>query len=188
MFLVAFLGLACLSVPLLGGNLARLAEVRIADVWAVMASLGLQIMVITVMPDAHPAGLAVAHVASYALAGYFLWVNRHIPGLVIIGVGWALNALVIAVNGGVMPAAPEVAEAGSRGAETAQEFLNSRPLDAPRLSFLGDNFSLPESWPLHNVFSIGDVFIALGAFVALHWICRSLIARVFTRRAHLAHP
>lgn len=183
MFLVAFLILALVSVPLLGGNVARLADVRIAHVWSVMAALGMQIMVITVMPDAHPGALAIAHVLSYGFAGYFLWVNRTVPGLWILGLGWAMNALVIVVNGGIMPAAERLADAGSRGAD-ASGFLNSQPLSSPRLSFLGDNFSLPQSWPLHNVFSIGDVFIALGAFVALHWICGSLLARTFGGRAH----
>ena len=183
MFLVAFLVLAFLSVPLTGGKVARLADVRIDHTWSVIAALGLQIMVITVMPDAHPGALAVAHIVSYGFAGYFLWVNRAIPGLVILGAGWAMNALVIVANGGIMPAAEKLADAGSRGAE-ATGFLNSQPLAAPKLSFLGDNFSLPQSWPLHNVFSMGDIFIALGAFVALHWICGSLVARAFGSRAH----
>lgn len=181
MFLVAFLGLALLSVPLTGGKVGRLADVRIEHAWSVIAALGLQIMVITVMPDAHPGALASAHVVSYGFAGYFLWVNRAIPGLVILGTGWAMNALVILLNGGVMPAAERLAAAGSRGTD-ASGFLNSQPLASPRLSVLGDNFSLPQAWPLHNVFSLGDVFIALGAFVALHWICGSIVARSFNGR------
>jgi hypothetical protein len=181
-FLVAFLALAVASVPLLGGQLGRLADVHIRHGWAVAAALGTQIMIITVLPDAHPGALAVAHVASYLLAGYFLWVNRSIPGLVILGVGWAMNALVIAVNGGIMPAAKHLAGAGSRGAPVAGEFLNSQALSAAKLAFLGDNFSLPRSWPLHNVFSLGDIFIAIGAFVAVNWICGTIVARAFSRR------
>lgn len=177
-FLVAFLALALLSVPLLGGKVTRLADVRIAHIWAVMVSLAIQIMVITVMPDADPTVLAIAHVISYVFAGFFLWANRRVPGIVILGIGWAMNALVISLNGGVMPA---TARAGSAGAGQSDGFLNSRPVDSPVLSFLGDNFALPASWPIHNVFSIGDVFIALGAFVALHWICDSLVARAAGR-------
>jgi hypothetical protein len=180
-FLVVFLILALLSALVLGGDVRRLGDVRLQRVWTVLTALVLQILVITIVPDADPGWLAVIHVASYAFAGYFIWLNRRVPGLVIVGLGWALNALVIAVNGGVMPASPRVAEAGSRGVDVGREFLNSRPLDSPRLSFLGDNFSLPQSWPFHNVFSIGDVFIALGVFVALHWICNSFLARAVKR-------
>jgi ABC-type antimicrobial peptide transport system permease subunit len=180
-FLVVFLILALLSALVLGGDVRRLGDVRLQRVWTVLTALALQILVITIVPDADPGWLAVIHVASYAFAGYFIWLNRRVPGLVIVGLGWALNALVIAVNGGVMPASPRVAESGSRGVDVGREFLNSRPLDSPRLSFLGDNFSLPQSWPFHNVFSIGDVFIALGVFVALHWICNSFLARAVKR-------
>ncbi len=181
MFLVAFVGLAFLSVPLLGGKVTRLADVRITNIWAVMVSLALQIIVITVMPDAEPVALAVAHVISYLFAGYFLWANRRIPGVAILAIGWAMNAVVISINGGVMPA---TAQTGDRGTGAAEGFLNSRPMSSPQFSFLGDNFAMPETWPIHNVFSLGDVFIALGAFVALHWICGSLLARTFDRLLH----
>lgn len=180
-FLVAFFVLACLSVPLLGGHPARLSTLRLERSWIPLAALGIQVLIVSVIPRAFPAALAVLHGTSYALAGWFVWLNRRVPGLPILGAGWALNALVIFANAGVMPAARHLAHAGSRGAGVANEFLNSRPLPAPRLSFLGDNFSLPQSWPFHNVFSAGDVLIALGAFVGLHWICGSLVARTVSR-------
>ena len=181
MFLVAFFVLALLSVPLLGGRPTRLGDVSIKSPGIALLALALQVLIVSVIPGATPWALTLIHVASYALAGYFVWANRAVPGLPILAIGWGLNALVILVNGGVMPAASHVAEIGSRGVGTAREFLNSRPLDAPRLSFLGDNYGLPESWPFHNVFSVGDVFIALGAFVALHWICDSIIPRAVSR-------
>ncbi len=181
MFLVAFFVLACLSVPLLGGRPARLSTLYLKRPWIPLVALGLQILIVSVVPGAWPPALAFLHVVSYVLAGWFVWLNRGVPGLPILGAGWVLNALVIFANGGVMPAARHVAHAGARGAGVANEFLNSRPLAAPRLSFLGDNFSLPQSWPFHNVFSVGDVLIALGAFLGLHWICGSLIARAVSR-------
>ena len=47
---------------------------------------------------------------------------------------------------------------------------------APRLAFLGDVFFIPVSWPLSNVFSVGDVLVALGIVWALHRICQSRLA------------
>ena len=61
-------------------------------------------------------------------------------------------------------------------------FQNSTALAEPRLAFLGDVFSLPASWPLSNVFSIGDVLIALGIVWALHRICRSRLAPSWARQ------
>jgi hypothetical protein len=46
-------------------------------------------------------------------------------------------------------------------------------LPDPRLAFLGDVFAIPRGWPLANVFSVGDVLIAVGAVVAVHGICGS---------------
>jgi Family of unknown function (DUF5317) len=55
-------------------------------------------------------------------------------------------------------------------------------LAEPRLAFLGDMFHLPASWPLSNVFSIGDILIALGIAWALHRICQSRLAPSWTRQ------
>jgi MFS family permease len=42
-----------------------------------------------------------------------------------------------------------------------------------RLPFLGDVFAVPRPLPFHNVFSVGDVCIAIGAAVIVHRACRS---------------
>jgi hypothetical protein len=70
-----------------------------------------------------------------------------------------------------MPASPS-ALAGA-GLDLEPGFQNSTALADPRLAFLGDVFYIPASWPLSNVFSIGDVLIALGVAWALHGICGS---------------
>jgi hypothetical protein len=41
----------------------------------------------------------------------------------------------------------------------------------PHLGFLGDVLPMPSWMPLANVFSIGDVLIAVGVFVLVHGIC-----------------
>jgi hypothetical protein len=47
---------------------------------------------------------------------------------------------------------------------------------------LGDVFYIPASWPLSNVFSVGDVLIALGVAWAVHGICGSRLAPSWTRQ------
>jgi hypothetical protein len=86
--------------------------------------------------------------------------------------GGALNFIAIAANGGVMPADPELARhfAGS------EEFVNSGAMADPNLLFLGDVFSTPPSWPLYNVFSVGDLIIVLGVLMALHGVSGSRLA------------
>ena len=43
------------------------------------------------------------------------------------------------------------------------QFMNSTVLSHPHLAWLGDNFSVPRTLPLANVFSVGDVLLAVGA-------------------------
>jgi hypothetical protein len=42
-----------------------------------------------------------------------------------------------------------------------------------RLQFLGDVFATPRSWPMANVYSVGDLLIVLGVFVLLHRVSGS---------------
>jgi hypothetical protein len=179
MFLVLFVALAVATVPLLGGRLFALADLSFRGFGFLGASLALQVLIISVVPGGPRLLLTLGHVLSYVLIGVFLWMNRAVTGLAILAIGWGLNSLVISVNGGTMPGDPELAERGSRGVVDASQFVNSRPLEAPRLAWLGDNFALPSDWPLNNVFSIGDVFIAAGAFVVLHFACHSLVATLW---------
>jgi hypothetical protein len=55
-------------------------------------------------------------------------------------------------------------------------YRNSTAVADPRLGFLGDVFAIPASWPLSNVFSVGDVLIAVGAVWGLHRVCGSRLA------------
>jgi hypothetical protein len=50
-------------------------------------------------------------------------------------------------------------------------------LENPRLPWLGDVFAVPEGFPLANVFSIGDIIMAVGAAYAVHRICGTRLVR-----------
>jgi hypothetical protein len=107
-----------------------------------------------------------AYLSSYALAVAFLFLNRRIPGFWLVGTGALLNLIAIGANTGVMPATQgALATAGVHpGGEV---FANSAYVEHARLWFLGDVFAIPASWPLANVFSVGDVLIAVGAAWAI---------------------
>lgn len=178
MFLLVFLGLSIVTVALAGGHLGALASVRFAHTWAAVVGLALQILIISIVPFSDPALLAAGHLLSYAFIGIFVFANRSHRGLWLLGLGWGCNLLAIAANGGIMPTATAVVSSSARRVN-ANEFINSRTLVHPKLQFLGDVFAIPRSWPLHNVFSVGDILIAVGAFVLVHSICRSRIARAW---------
>jgi hypothetical protein len=177
MFLAACLLASLASVVVAGGQLGALADLRFRRPWLLGAALGLQILVISVVPDGGPWWHQAAHLASYAIAGAFVVQNRHVPFLWLIGAGGLMNLAAIAANGGVMPARPEALAAA--GLSAGSGFANSAALADPRLAFLGDVFAIPDALPLANVFSVGDVCIALGALLLLHRVCGRRYQRAF---------
>ncbi len=110
--------------------------------------------------------------ASQILLLGFAWLNRRIPGMSILICGVALNLAVMAANSGFMPISPQTAsrlvseerlldiQTGSRIG--AKDIL-LRPQDT-RFEWLADRFLPPAWFPYQVAFSLGDVFIALGAF------------------------
>jgi hypothetical protein len=183
MFLLVFFAFSILTVALARGRLSLLGSVRLRHSWAVIVGLSLQILIISVIPLSDPGLLAAGHMLSYVFIGIFVFANRSQPGLWLFGGGWGCNLLVIAVNRGIMPTASAVVTSSARTVG-ANEFINSRTLEHPKLQFLGDVFAIPRSWPLHNVFSVGDILIALGAFVLLHSLCKSYLARLWDSDRH----
>jgi Family of unknown function (DUF5317) len=170
--------IACvLSVPLARGRLSALGDLRLRHGWLALAGIGVQILIISVLPGGGGGLSEEIHLATYVLLGAFLVVNRHIPGLLVIAAGGLLNFAAIVTNGGVMPAdADALAAAGIP--QDATEFANSAAAEGAPLGFLGDVFHTPGWLPIHNVFSVGDVVIVLGAFILLHRACGTPLGRL----------
>jgi hypothetical protein len=106
----------------------------------------------------------------------FILFNLNTSGFRVIGAGLGLNFLVIVSNGGLMPISPETVSqmAPYLQAESIQpglRYLGSKDIillpEETRLWFLSDIFITPRGFPLKYAFSIGDVFIATGAFLSL---------------------
>lgn len=151
---------------LLGGRLANLGALHIR--WAPVAILGLAIQLVLFgdVGAALPGSAAPAlYVASSALVLLVVLRNLAVPGFPLIALGAASNLLAIVANGGYMPADP--AAVAALGATERTGYSNSVVLDDPILWPLTDIFALPRWLPLANVFSVGDVAIAVGVAVAL---------------------
>ena len=155
----------CLAVvPLAGGSFERLARVRFAAAPAIVAAIAIQVVVISLLPGGAPWLHHALHVISYALAGWFVWANRRLPGIPLLALGGAMNAAAIVANGGVMPASRGALRAAGLPADTGS-FANSAAVDHPHLAWLGDVFATPPHLFFSNVFSAGDVVLVLGALV-----------------------
>ena len=175
MLLLALVGLCAHTVPLAGGSLSALADVRLRGSWILVLALGVQVVIISILPGGSETLHRVLHLSTYAGAAVFLFANRRIRGLGVVAAGGAANAVAIAANGGVMPASASAMSAAGLHASSA--FVNSGAVVHARLSFLGDILAVPSWMPLHNVYSIGDVIIVAGAAIALHSICGSRLAQ-----------
>jgi Family of unknown function (DUF5317) len=166
-----------LSVPLAGGRLSRLADIRIRAAWAVLLAVAIQVGI----SDVAPGGSHWVHVAlnivSHVLDGYFLFANRRIAGVPIVALGAGLNILAISTNGGVMPASASALRIS--GIDPRAGFDNSAHLAHAHLAFLGDVLPVPGPWPIGNVLSVGDLTIFIGALIVLHHACGS---RLFAGR------
>ena len=168
------------SVPLAGGRLTRLADIRVRAVWVVLLAAALQVGIMNVAPGGSHWVHAALHICSYVLDAYFLFANRRLAGVPAVAVGAALNVLAISSNAGVMPASATALRIA--GIDPRAGFDNSAALAHAHVAFLGDVIPVPGPWPIGNVLSVGDLIIFAGALIVLHHACGSrLFGRERTR-------
>jgi hypothetical protein len=180
MILVATALALVVSVPLAGGRLSRLVDIRVRGIWAVLLAVAIQVAITTVVPGGSHSLHAALHIVSYGLDAYFVFVNRRLTGVPVLAFGAALNVLAITVNGGVMPASASALRIS--GVDLKAGFDNSAALAHAHLAFLGDIIPVPGPWPLGNVLSVGDLIIFIGGLIVLHVACGSRLGRRFARR------
>ena len=160
---------ASIAVALLrGGNLGHLGTLNIR--WRGVIILGFLIQVLAFssfwQDNSGTKSLTqFAYLASLCLLLVALAANRHIPGVKLLTFGFLLNFIAIAANGGFMPASLSALQSTQLPLlQPGQVWSNSIGMGVDtRLPFLGDIFAIPKQFPFSNVFSIGDILIALGA-------------------------
>lgn len=113
-------------------------------------------------------------VLSQALPLALAWINRRQPGMWLLGAGLALNLLVIALNGGLMPISPETLLAMGVPPDhwaVGQRLGLSKDLVQPitdtHFWFLSDWLLSPAWYPKKGAFSLGDLCAGAGVFWVL---------------------
>jgi hypothetical protein len=175
MTLALAFALLVLTVPLAGGRLSRLETIRLRWLWLAFVAFGVQVVLVTVVPEGDTALHRILHLATYALVGTCVVRNLDLRFLWVAAAGGLLNLIAIVANGGVMPASRGALETAGLEAQSGS-FANSDVVEDARLAFLGDVFAIPAGWPGANVFSVGDVVMVLGVFLALHAAAGSRLA------------
>jgi hypothetical protein len=152
---------------LLGGRLGRLADTPIAGKELAFAAIGLQMIAFpwNFLPWTTPSGLARAiWIVSFALLIAMLVKNRALPGVAILAAGLTCNIVAVIANHGLMPVRPSALLAAGTQYHVHN---NSIQVGDPNLGLLIDRWAAPQWLPMGNVFSVGDVLIALGTIVAI---------------------
>jgi Family of unknown function (DUF5317) len=106
----------------------------------------------------------------------FIWQNRHLISIRIVGIGIICNLLVILANGGWMPINPQtLAQINSSPIPeqwpTQVHYGYSKDIillqEQTRLWVLSDILVLPSPFQRTTAFSLGDLIIALGIIMLL---------------------
>ena len=156
------------------GNLKGLATLKLKWGWVFPILLLIQIGVTSLQDEVEFIGEigGYLYILIYIIGFIFLYINRNLPGLVLILIGVFLNFLVISVNGGRMPVSAEAAAAIDpmyvevfKAAITESEYAKHILLtESSNLKFLADIIPLSKPYPITQIISIGDVVMNIGIF------------------------
>lgn len=144
-----------------GGTLHRLSNISLR--WTPLLFEGLAIQLIFQLWD--PPGLSRAAALTVVLLSnlavlVFLAGNLRTAGVFLLGLGLALNVVVIAANQ-AMPVSPRAAETAGIPAPPSEStsLKHERLDDDTRLPWLADVIPVPG---LSEILSVGDIVLALG--------------------------
>ncbi len=159
-----------------GGKLSRLAQIRFRYGYLIIGAFVLQVLIFSGFLPEPPASHIVVpflHILSNLVLVGAIAANWGITGMRVVALGLMLNLVAIAANGGYMPVSGEVLQREGRDAEL-QELRETGHVSKATLittqtllPFLGDIFALDLPPIQGRVFSAGDIFISLGAFVLI---------------------
>jgi hypothetical protein len=170
LLLATMIGLGLIIGALTHGTLKRLKEIHFRAVLVLFISLAIALL--PLIFDSLNSHRRIFQLISYAGVLIFLVLNVAASrgemrgGLLVVGIGWALNFIVIASNGGMPLSRWAYGKSGQTDAITYGSggfYRIVRAHPGTHLRFLGD--VIPVNG-YHEVLSLGDVFLILGiAFV-----------------------
>jgi hypothetical protein len=176
--LAVILGLVASLARHRGHTASHIAGLPLRSAWLVLLALALQVPLLRAPfgPVQAVGAQQILFLLSHLLLLVFVWQNRRLAGVQIVGLGVICNLLVILVNGGFMPIAPETLVRINPGS-TPDQWLSgfhygySKDIILSRedtvLWVLSDILVIPPPFPWPAAFSLGDLLIALGIVVLL---------------------
>jgi hypothetical protein len=178
LILAVVLGVAASAIRHRGQAIHQITSIPLHWAWLALLALALQVPLLRA-----PSGLPgqvdhqkVLFLSSQLLLLAFVWRNRRLTGMQIVGLGVLCNLVVIVANGGFMPIAPETLVRINPGSSLGQwpaglHYGHSKDLILLRMDTvlwgLSDRLVLPPPFPWPTAFSPGDLLIAAGIVVLL---------------------
>lgn len=157
---------------------SHIAAIPLHSPWLALVAVVLQLPLLRA-PAGPLQGLHLQQalfLASHLLLLAFVWRNRRVPGILVIGAGVLLNLAVILANAGLMPITPETLTSINPGTTVEQWPVGThygfskdviRAQGDTRLWVLSDILVLPPPFPRPTAFSVGDLLIAAGIVLSL---------------------
>lgn len=175
MFLCVAVFISLLLALARGGKWSNLSSFRFEKPWLVLAAIGMQAAIFNPVWDKYISAGSMTrwlYIFSILVLIIFVIFNRDIYGLCVLGTGVLLNSAAIIANNGYMPSSmtalksilpPERIDLLYSGSASYNVVLIT---EHTRLKFLCDIFYIPNI----NVYSAGDILIAVGAFITIQQI------------------
>lgn len=167
MFIVS-LAAAIILGYILGGRIKNLENINLRAIYLIFISFGLElIIVICIRKGLLSIGLTTyfLDVIMYSMLLIFIILNRRNICIIIMGVGFLLNAVPIFLNGGAMPVSQEAIRVLGFSSNINSEGLYTIIDSSTKIWFLGD--IIPISFISSFIVSIGDIFAAIGLILLI---------------------
>lgn len=162
MFIIS-LAAAIVIGYILGGRIKNLENIKLRAIYLIFISFGLELLIVMCIRK----GLLrigtttyFLDVIMYSLLLIFVVLNRRDLCILIMGMGFLLNAIPIFLNGGVMPVSQEAIKIAGLNTNIGSEGLYTIIDSNTILWFLGD--TIPIRFISSFIISIGDIFTAIG--------------------------
>ncbi len=176
--LAVILGLIASGIRHRSKTASQIAAIPLRAPWLALVALALQVPLLRAPlgPTQQVVAAQAIFLVSHLLLLTFVWLNRRLVGIQIVGLGVLCNLLVILTNGGFMPIAPQTLVHINPGSTLDQwtvgyHYGNSKDVillqQDMRLWVLSDVLVLPPPFPWPTAFSVGDLLVALGIVVLL---------------------
>jgi hypothetical protein len=176
--LAVILGLIASAVRHRSKTASQIASIPLHAPWLALVALALQVPLLRApfSPTQQVMAAKALFLLSHLLLLIFVWLNRRLVGIQIVGLGVLCNLIVILANGGFMPITPQTLVRINPGSTLDQwtvgfHYGGSKDVILAQqdttLWVLSDTLVLPPPFPWPAAFSVGDLLIAVGIIVLL---------------------